>query len=75
MLSHTARAALQFKKHKELNKLKREMEGTNLRLREFQGERVAYGYLSQFASPSRGRGLSGLGQVSSLVIERCGNNL
>lgn len=62
------RASPQFKKHKELNKLKREMEGALQRLREFQGEKVAYGYLSQFTSPARGRPLNGLGQASHFVF-------
>jgi len=55
---------LQFKQLKENSKLNREMEGNRLRLREFQGDRVAHGYLAQFASPARGRSLNGLGQVS-----------
>lgn len=54
----------QFKKLKELNKLKREMEGTGQRLREAQGEKVAHNYLTQFSSPARGRPLNGLGQAS-----------
>ena len=49
------------------------MEGTLQRLREFQGEKVAYGYLSQFSSPARGRALSGLGQVGFFVLARFGN--
>lgn len=55
----------QFKTLKELNKLKREMEGTDQRLREFQGEKVAHKYLTQFSSPARDRPLNGLGQASS----------
>lgn len=53
----------QFKTLKELNKLKREMEGTDKRLREVQGDKVAYNYLTQFSSPATGRPLNGLGQV------------
>ncbi|CAM9966479.1 unnamed protein product [Scytosiphon promiscuus] len=52
-----------IKKNKDNNKLKREMEATSKRLRDYQGEKVAYSYLSQFASPARGRALTGLGQV------------
>lgn len=44
------------------------MEGTLQRLREFQGEKVAYGYLRQFSSPARGRALNGLGQVTLWVL-------
>lgn len=53
----------QFKKHRDNNRLKREMEGNQKRLREIQGDQVAYSYLSQFSSPARGRALVGLGQV------------
>lgn len=52
----------QCKKHRELNRLKREMEGTNERLRKVQGDKVAHQYLAQFAS--QGTGLGGLGQAS-----------
>ncbi|CAM9564953.1 unnamed protein product, partial [Hapterophycus canaliculatus] len=53
----------QFKKNKDNNKLRREMEAASRRLRDFQGEKVAYSYLNQFTSPARGRALTGLGQV------------
>ncbi|CAM9480441.1 unnamed protein product, partial [Ectocarpus sp. 12 AP-2014] len=52
-----------FKKHRDNNRLKREMEGNQKRLREIQGDQVAYSYLSQFSSPARGRALVGLGQT------------
>lgn len=60
---------MQFKKHRDNNRLKREMEGNQKRLREIQGDQVAYSYLSQFSSPARGRALVGLGQVG-LILQR-----
>lgn len=57
---------LQCKKHKEVNRLSRLMEGTNERLRKFQGDQVAHKYLSQFSSHAAGaRPLSDLGKASN----------
>lgn len=55
----------QCKKHTEVNRLKREMEGISERLRKLQGDKIAHAYLSQFGVQVAGaRSLSGLGQAS-----------
>ena len=55
----------QCKRHTEVNRLKREMEGITEQLRKHQDDKVAQAYLSQFAVQAAGaRSLSGLGQAS-----------
>lgn len=63
----------QCKRHTEVNRLKREMEGMNEQLRKSQGDKVAHAYLSQFSGQAAGaRALGGLGQASQEV---CRSNM
>lgn len=65
----------QCRKHTEVNRLKREIEGIHDRLKKLQGDKVAHDYLNQFAVQAGGavpaagaRSLNGLGQASQVNL-------